>query len=122
MAERFSIRTRVNSVKYALCGIADLLKMQHNARIHLVATAGVIGLASYYGIERWEWMIVLLTVGTVWMAEALNTAVEYLADACVSEPHPLIKRAKDCAAAAVLIVAVVALMVGVAIFYPYWFG
>ena len=63
--------------------------------------------------------MLLLTIGCVWMAEALNTAVEYVADACHPEQHPLIKRAKDVAAAAVLLVAITALLVGVIIFTPY---
>jgi diacylglycerol kinase len=56
-------------------------------------------------------MLVLLAITLVWIAEALNTALENLADAAVPETHELVGKAKDTAAARVLIAATSALIV-----------
>ena len=115
----FKIKSRPQSFVYALEGIWALLLTQPNARIHLLATVLVLGIAAYFNIERWEWIALVLIIACVWAAEALNTAIESLADACHPQQHPLIKRAKDTAAAAVLFFAVAALVIAVIIFFPY---
>lgn len=119
MTQSFSIRARLASFRHACRGVVFLLVEQHNARVHLAITLVVLAAGSYFSLLRWEWSILLLAIGGVWMAEALNTAVEYVADACHPEYHPLIKRAKDVAAAAVLFFAVMAVSVGVIVFAPY---
>lgn len=118
--ESFSIQSRLKSFNFALQGAADLVINEHNARIHLIATLMVFSLAFVFSIERWEWIVLLLAIGGVWMAEALNTSIEYLADACHPDQHPLIKRAKDVAAAAVLFFAMAASMIGALVFIPYF--
>ena len=119
MTQPFSLKSRIQSMAYALEGIADLLRHQHNARVHLCAAAVVLVLAAYCEVARWEWVALLLTIAMVWCTEALNTALEYIADACHPDQHPLIKRAKDAAAAAVLLSSLVAVVVGLMIFVPY---
>ena len=104
---------------YALQGIVDLLRHQHNARLHAFVAAVVVVLGLLFSVQRWEWAVLVLAIGGVWTAEAINTAIEYLADACHPEQHPLIKRAKDVAAAAVLLFSLAALVVGLVIFMPY---
>ncbi len=120
MTEKFSLKARLNSFPYAFCGLIDLLRREHNAWIHLLATVLVVILAVYCRLQPLEWVAIVLVIAAVWSAEALNTAVEYLADACMPEQHPLIKRAKDVAAAAVLIMAAAAVLVGLIIFVPYF--
>jgi diacylglycerol kinase len=119
MSNKFSISQRLKSFGYAFSGLVTLVTDQHNARIHLVATVFVILLGFYVELTRVEWLILLLIIAVVWLGEALNSAVEYLADATVPEQHPLIKKAKDVAAAGVLIAAFAALFVGLLIFLPY---
>ncbi|HET9054419.1 MAG TPA: diacylglycerol kinase family protein, partial [Cyclobacteriaceae bacterium] len=66
-----------------------------------------------------DWCIILLAVGVVLSAELFNTALETLADVVTEETHPGIGRVKDVAAAAVLIVCVISVIVGVIVFAKY---
>ena len=118
MPEKFSLTNRIKSFKYALKGLRELFVGQHNAQIHLIAVVTVIIVGFWLGISRDEWLIIILTMAMVVMAEALNTAIEYLADACMPEHHPLIEKAKDIAAAAVLIAAIAAVVIAGIIFLP----
>lgn len=115
---RFSLRARLLSFGYALDGIKTLLLEQHNARIHLFATIIVFALAAVLNLAVQQWLWLVLAVVMVWAAEAVNTALEYLADAAVPEQHPLIKKAKDVAAAAVLMTAVGAATIGGLVLLP----
>jgi diacylglycerol kinase (ATP) len=119
---RFSVGARVRSFRYAFRGIVTLLASQHNAWIHAVATVGACALGLALGISRLEWCAVLLVTGLVWSAEALNTALEFLCDAAIPENHPLVGKAKDTAAGAVLVAAVIAVAVAVLVFGPHLLG
>lgn len=121
MPEPFSISARLKSFTHALAGLSDLVRTQHNARIHLLATVVVFALAWLFDLTPLEWAVLILAIAAVWVAEALNTALEYLADACHPEQHPLIKQSKDVAAAAVLLVSFASVAVGVLVFFPYFF-
>jgi diacylglycerol kinase len=111
------IKERINSFKYAFNGIRDLLKSQINARIHLFFTILVIAGGFFFDISKVEWLICLLAIATVFAAEAFNTALEYLTDLASPDYHPLAGKAKDAAAAAVLILAIVALIIGFMVFW-----
>ena len=71
------------------------------------------------GISRSEWFWIILAIITVWTAEALNTAFEFLADVASPDFHPLVAKAKDVAAGAVLIAAIGSSIIGFLIFLPY---
>jgi diacylglycerol kinase len=115
------LKARVCSFRHAANGVWLTLRTQPNAWIHAVATLAVAGAGFALGISRTDWCIVVLACAAVWTAEALNTALEYLANATTTEFHPLIGRAKDVAAGAVLIAAVAAAIVGTLVFLPYIF-
>jgi diacylglycerol kinase (ATP) len=119
VTESFSPRARIDSFRHAFAGMGVLLREQHNARIHLCAAVLVLALAAWLEVGRHDWVLLLLTIALVWTAEALNSSLEYLADAAVPEHHELIARAKDVAAAGVLVCALVAVVVGVLVFLPY---
>ncbi|MEX1110437.1 MAG: diacylglycerol kinase family protein [Chthoniobacterales bacterium] len=102
----------------AFRGIAALLKSEVHARIHLAATLAVLVLGWWCEITRGEWLAVILSIGLVWTAEALNTAVEYVADLAHPDEHPEVKKLKDLAAAAVLFASIAALVVGLVIYLP----
>jgi diacylglycerol kinase (ATP) len=55
----------------------------------------------------------------VWTAEALNTALEFLADVASPEFHPLVGKAKDVAAGGVLISAIGSVGIGLLVLGPY---
>jgi diacylglycerol kinase (ATP) len=114
------IISRARSFKFAFQGIWTMLKSQQNAWIHALATLAVIVSAICFNIPREEWCWLILAIVSVWTAEAFNTALEFLADATKPEYHPLIKNAKDVAAAAVLITSMGAAFVGVIILGPYF--
>jgi diacylglycerol kinase (ATP) len=110
---------RLRSFAHALRGLADLVRTQANARIHLLATALACALGFFCGLGRGEWLWIVAAVVLVWSAEAFNTALEHLADAVHPERHPGIGRAKDAAAAAVLIAALGAAAIGMLVFLPH---
>ena len=110
---------RLKSAAYALQGVAQLVRTQPNARVHLLATGLVCGAGIYCGLSRTEWLWIVVAIVLVWSAEAFNTALEQLADAVHPGPHAGIGRAKDLAAAAVLIAALGAAVIGVLVFAPH---
>lgn len=115
----FSFKGRIQSFKYAFVGIWTMLKSQQNAWIHAFATIAVLVAGFVFVISPAEWCWLVLAIIVVWMAEALNTAIEFLADVASPEFHPLVKKAKDVAAGAVLISAIGALVIGIIILGPY---
>lgn len=113
-----NLKNRIDSFGYALHGLADLLRTQPNAQIHAAVTLCVIAAGWWFNLARWEWIAVVLCIALVLSMEAMNTALEYLADQVSTQRHPLIGKAKDVAAAAVFISAVGAVVVGLFIFIP----
>jgi len=110
---------RLQSFACALQGVAFLLRTQPNARVHLLAALLACGAGVYFGLGRAEWLWIAAAITLVWSAEAFNTALEQLADALHPDRHPAIGRAKDMAAAAVLIAAVGAAVIGMLVFVPH---
>jgi len=110
------LRQRVRSFACALKGAGSLVASQPHARIHAVATVAVAAAGFYFDLVRWEWGLVIIAVMAVWIAEGMNTAIENLADAVSPGHHPLIGRAKDIAAAAVLFAAAGAVLIGCLVF------
>lgn len=115
-------RRRLESFGHALRGLRLLLVSQPNARIHAAVTVIVVVMGWAVGVGRSDWLWLLAAIALVWVAEALNTALELLADAASPDPHPLIGRVKDVAAGAVLIAAVAAAGIGLLVLVPHLFG
>src|ERR1035438_1208392 len=105
----FSIKKRIKSFGYAIKGIKVLITTQHNAWIHLLATITVIIAGIILKITVREWFMIIIAVSLVWITEALNTAIEFMIDMIQPDYHPLAEKAKDIAAAAVLIAAITAI-------------
>ncbi len=85
----------------------------------MAATILVVICGFVFRVSATEWCVLLLTVGAVWSAEAMNSAVERVVDlAADGKILPLAKAAKDLAAAAVLIFAIVSVPIGLIIFLP----
>jgi diacylglycerol kinase len=113
------IRKHLLSYKYALRGIWLAFRYERNMVIHLIAAAGVVSVNYMLHISRMEWLITVLLIGVVWMAEIFNTAVEKLADRVTKEKDPMIGSAKDLAAGAVLIICIIAVICAAVIYVPY---
>jgi diacylglycerol kinase (ATP) len=116
--EGFSAAALLRSFAHALRGAAELMASQRNARIHALATVAVVALALWLGVTRLEWALLVLAMGAVWTAEALNTALEWLCDVASPEYHPLVRSAKDTAAAGVLLAAAAAVVLGLLVLGP----
>ena len=115
----FSWGARRRSFVYAWRGVRTVLRSQHNAWIHAAASIGVVVLGALLGVGRLEWLALIFAVVSVWTAESLNTAFELLCDVASPDFHPLVEKAKDVAAGAVLISALGALLVGGLVFGPH---
>lgn len=118
MSERFSISKRIQSFAYAFRGIWLVFRDEHNAWIHAVATVAVIAVGLWLEVSASGWCWLTLAMMAVWSGEAVNTAVERLADAARPDPHPLVRDAKDAAAGAVLISAIGAGVIGLLVLGP----
>jgi diacylglycerol kinase (ATP) len=116
--EKFSFRSRIKSFYYAIAGIRQFIRREHNARVHLVLTVGVVIAARILSVSRTEVAGLAIVVGLVWVTEMLNTCLERMADLIMPEEHPEIKFIKDLAAGAVLVAALTAVIVGLFIFIP----
>ena len=114
----FSLAARVRSIRYAVAGLRVLLQSQYNARIHTAATIAVVIAALVVRVSPLEWTLLVLAIGMVWAMEALNTAIELLADEISLEQRPRIGQAKDVAAFGVLASAIAAVLIGLFIFLP----
>lgn len=117
--DTFSFTGRVRSFRHAIDGIIEIVKGQHNAWVHLVATFCVIVVAIFFQVTTTEWCILILATILVWATEALNTAFEFLCDVASPDFHPLVKKSKDVAAGAVLISAIGAVIIGLIVILPY---
>ncbi|MCF7729904.1 MAG: diacylglycerol kinase family protein [Chthoniobacterales bacterium] len=104
---------------YAFQGILFLIKTERNPMIYLVVTFLVFLAGFFYHLSNIEWSIVVLSISAVWMAEALNTALELLSDEISEEKRERLGRAKDVAAGGVFLVALGAIIVGALIFLPH---
>lgn len=119
---RLSPHERLRSFAHAGRGLAWLLASQPNARIHTAMTVAALALAAALGLDAGGWCWIVLAVALVWIAEGLNTALEALADAVAPEHDPAVGRAKDVAAAAVLVAAVAAAVIGLLVLGPPLWG
>lgn len=114
----FSWNKRLRSFRYAFEGIVTLVKDEHNSRIHIFAMVCVIIAGVLLHVSAAEWCVIVLCFGCVLTSEAMNSGIEALSDLVSPEYHPLVKKAKDVAAAGVLMMAMAAAAAGLIIFLP----
>jgi diacylglycerol kinase (ATP) len=117
-SDRFSLRSRIESLRYAFNGLWSLLKNEHNSRIHLLAAIGAISMGFILKIDSLEWCVIILLIGIVFLAELLNSSLETLADIVKPGCDEGVRRVKDYSAAAVLVSAIMSVIAGGLIFIP----
>jgi diacylglycerol kinase (ATP) len=117
--QRFSLAGRIQSFRHAVHGIILMLKSQHNAWVHATASFIVLLVGALLGLSPHEWCWLVIAILSVWTAEALNTALEFLANVASPEFHPLVAKAKDVAAGAVLISAIGSVVIATLVLGPY---
>ena len=104
------------SFVYALSGLCKAIKSEFNLRFHIVIANLICIFAYFYGIEKRDWAILILTIFAVIAAELINTAIEKAVDTATKEILPSAKLAKDASAAGVLVLAIASLLVGFCLF------
>ena len=107
-----------NSFVYALTGIKKAIKSEKNIKIDIVAAILVIIAAAVLKISTVEWIVCLVLISGVLSAEMMNTAIEAAIDLYTREKRELAAKAKDIAAGAVLVKAIVSAVIGGIIFIP----
>jgi diacylglycerol kinase (ATP) len=110
--------SRGHSFLHAFHGLWCVIRTQHNAWIHAVVTIMVVLMAFWLRLPTRDWAILFMTIALVWTAEFINTALEAVVDLASPEQHPLAKVGKDVGAAAVLVAALAAILVGLLILGP----
>lgn len=100
-------------------GVLVFFREGDHAKFELLFSVLVIAAGFYFQVTKTEWLIIVLCIGFVLAAEALNTAVELLGDFVQKDFHPKMRMVKDVAAGAVLLAAITAAVTGCIIFIPY---
>jgi diacylglycerol kinase len=116
------ITSRIAAFGHAFRGWGYVLKTQHNAWIHSVVATVVIVLGLWLGLPPRDWALLVLAIAMVFTAEFINTSIEAVVDLASPEKHPLAKVGKDVGAAAVLVAALAAVLVGLLILGPPLWG
>jgi len=116
--DKYSIKSRAASFRFACKGIKELFRNEPNAILHLVAAVLVVCTGLILNINRFEWCLIAIVAGLVFVAEIFNTSIENLGDAIDLQLNEKIKKAKDLAAAGVLVAATISAITGLLIFIP----
>ncbi|MDR1380693.1 MAG: diacylglycerol kinase family protein [Tannerella sp.] len=114
----FTLRKRLAGFKYAFRGVRILLRDEHNVWLHCLAGICALVAGFFLDLSAPEWAAVVIVCGCVLAAEALNTAIERLADVVTPEYSEAIKNVKDLSAAGVLFMAIAAAVTGLIVFLP----
>jgi len=113
------LSSRALSFRYAFSGWWYVIRTQRNAWIHIVISLAVIVISFWVKLPPRDWAVIILAMAMVWTAEFLNTALEAVVDlATEHKQHELARVGKDVGAAAVLIVALSAVLIGLLILGP----
>lgn len=116
--KKFGLKRLGKSFIYSMEGLKYAFCYEQNIVIHILATVFVSLIGIYFQLNQIEWLCILFAIGLVISAELLNTAIEATVDLTTTNIDPLAKLAKDTASAAVLVLALTSLLVGLIIFIP----
>jgi diacylglycerol kinase len=111
-------KSRLKSLRYALAGWLYMLRYQKNTRIQAVFSVAVMALALWLGLPPRDWAVLVVIITMNWMAEFINAALEAAVNLASPQLHPMARVCKDVGAAAVLLAAVAAVLVGAFILAP----
>ena len=112
------IKKLINSFTYPIKGLKYAYRNEQNLTVDVGISILVLIASFIFKLELTEWVVVIFTIGAVISLELVNTAIEAAIDLVTEEYHPLAKVAKDTSAAAVFVMAVVAVIIGIVIFLP----
>ena len=112
----------IKSFQYAIRGLIKIFREEQNLRVQLTAAIFVLFLAWNFGLNRIEWSIILILIVIVILMEVVNSAVERISDVLKPRIDNYVKEIKDIMAAAVMIASILAIIVGIIIFWPHLFN
>lgn len=107
------------SLLHAFRGMRVVFQTEQSFRLQIVTAIGVVVAATWFQVRVYEWIVLLLLIGTVLSLELINSIFERMVDLFKPRLHPMVKDVKDIMAAAVLVMSVLSLVVGLIIFWPY---
>lgn len=117
-SNKFSLKSRLRSFRFALNGLSSMLRNEHNSRIHVLAALAAIAMGIILKLNSNEWCLIIIVIGIVFITELLNTSLESLADLVDPKWNEKIRKAKDYSAGAVLIAAIISIVTGGLVFIP----
>jgi diacylglycerol kinase (ATP) len=115
---RAFLKSRAKSFRYAFAGWWFVIRTQRNAWIHAVVSVAVILVSFWLQLVPRDWAVIVMAIALVWTAEFLNTALEAVVDLASPQQHYLARVGKDVGAAAVLIAAFSAALIGFLVLGP----
>ena len=110
--------SRIHSFRYAVHGWNYVLRTQRNAWIHSAIAIAVFLVGLWLKIPPRDWAVIILTAALVFSAEFLNTSIEAVVDLASPDKQPLAKIGQDVGAAAVLVSALAAILIGLLLLGP----
>lgn len=115
------LRRLIKSFGYAFAGVQYAFRTQFNFKFHILALFAIIIAGWHFELTTNQWLWLIIASGLVIISELFNTAIEVLVDLASPSFHEKAKVIKDVAAAAVLMAAIVASVIGLIIFIPKFF-
>lgn len=119
MKSKSFIRNRLKGFVYAIKGALILIKKEESIQVQTFIALLVSAAGFYFDITATEWMFQLLAIGMVLSVEALNTAIEEIANFVHPDYHNKIGLIKDISAGAVFFAAIIAVIIAAIIYTPY---
>ena len=116
------IKRLIKSFKYALRGLIKIFHEEQNLRVQSLAAGAVILAGLYFGLNRFEWALILIIISMVILMEIANSAVERVTDVLKPRIDTYVKEIKDIMAAAVMLASILAIVIGAIIFWPHVFN
>ncbi|MFO7321821.1 MAG: diacylglycerol kinase family protein [Chloroflexota bacterium] len=110
--------SRLKSLKFAVAGLLYVLAREQSIRFASIVTVVVVLLGLWLEIPVFYWAFLTLALGSIWITECLNTAIEAAINLASSDPHPMAKIGKDVASAAALVSTIVFVIIVILILLP----
>lgn len=109
---------RLASVKFAIAGLLYVLTHEQSIKLATIVTAVAVVIGLWLNVGPFSWALLVLALGSVWITECLNTAIEAAIDLGAPDPHPLAKIGKDVASTAALVASMVFVIIVALIILP----
>ena len=118
MRPRSNLASFFEGFAFAAKGLTEAIRTQFSIRFHFGATILALGMSFYFKLSVTEWCLIILAIVIVWIAELLNTALEYITDFVSPEYNDIAGKVKDIAASSALAAAIASASIGLLIFIP----